>query len=225
MNNMMGVLLRFREELVCIVGDIRKISRSVKLSLLDQHTRRFLWRNMDTSIPPKTYVMNSVSFGDKPAGTIVQMVLRKTADMKRDQYPDVWQFILRSSYVVGILDSVASYEKAVELTKRIDYVLNFGGFKIKSWIVSGGYPGTNEVKEVEPQVPSDILYDSNHSVLLDDTFNTEDTNIQGHKVLGVRWDQRSDEIYFSVKLAFYTKYMKGEVVKADNSNSNCVPKD
>ena len=43
MNNLLGILLRFREEKIAIVGDIKKMYHSVKISILDQHTHRFLW--------------------------------------------------------------------------------------------------------------------------------------------------------------------------------------
>ena len=43
-NNLPGILLRFRENIVGVVGDISKMYHSVKLSLQDQHTHRFLDR-------------------------------------------------------------------------------------------------------------------------------------------------------------------------------------
>ena len=42
MNNMLGVLLRFRDRSVALVGDIKKMYHSIHLSILDQHTHRFL---------------------------------------------------------------------------------------------------------------------------------------------------------------------------------------
>ena len=70
LNDLLGILFRFRENKVVICGDIRKMYHSVKISILDQHTHRFLWRNMETYRDPDTYVMTAVSFDDKPAGNI-----------------------------------------------------------------------------------------------------------------------------------------------------------
>ena len=42
MNNMLGIILRFRGERVAITGDIRKMYHAVKIPLLDQHTHQFL---------------------------------------------------------------------------------------------------------------------------------------------------------------------------------------
>ena len=63
--------------------------------------------------------MTCVSFGDKPDGTISQLALRKTADLKKDIYPDVWEIIHGNTY---ILDSVSSVQQALELRKKVDEV-------------------------------------------------------------------------------------------------------
>ena len=88
LNNMVGVIIRFREEYICLSGDIKKMYHSVRICELDQHTHRFLWRNMNSSVAPDTYAMQCVSFGDKPAGTIAQLALRKTAEMSTEKYPE-----------------------------------------------------------------------------------------------------------------------------------------
>ena len=48
---------------------------AVKITELDQHTHRFLWRDMNQKIEPDVNVMTSVSFGDRPAGNIAIMAL------------------------------------------------------------------------------------------------------------------------------------------------------
>ena len=37
---------------------------------------------------PDTYVMKSVSFGDKPAGNIAIIALNKTAEMSKSEFPE-----------------------------------------------------------------------------------------------------------------------------------------
>ena len=54
------------------------------MSVLDQHTHRFLWRDVSQDSGTSTYVMTSVSFGDKTAGNIATVALRKTAEMQKD---------------------------------------------------------------------------------------------------------------------------------------------
>ena len=76
LNNLVGVLIRFRENQVALMGDIRKMYHTVKTKPIDQHTHRFLWRDMDTTREPDTYIIQRVSFGDKPSGTIATVALR-----------------------------------------------------------------------------------------------------------------------------------------------------
>ena len=88
-NNLVSILIRFREEAVGIIGDIRKMYHMIKIGLLDQLTHRFLWRNMECWRCPDTYVMTSVSFGDRPAGNIAIAALHKTAEINASQFPQV----------------------------------------------------------------------------------------------------------------------------------------
>ena len=66
LNNLLGVLMRFREERVAFVGDISKMFHSIEIPRIDQKTHRFLWRDLDTSKEPDTYVMTAVNMGDRP---------------------------------------------------------------------------------------------------------------------------------------------------------------
>ena len=54
LNNLLGVLLRFREEPVVMIGDIEKMFHSIDIPLLDQMTHRFLWRDLDERREPDT---------------------------------------------------------------------------------------------------------------------------------------------------------------------------
>ena len=95
-NNLLSVLIRFREGHFAVIGDIRKMYQAIRLSEVDQNTHRFLWRDLDTTRPPDTYIMTSVSFGDKPAGTIAVTALKKTAEMGKDDYPLASKVVLKN---------------------------------------------------------------------------------------------------------------------------------
>ena len=68
--------MRFREHEIALIGDIKKIYHSVKTTSVEQHTHRFLWRDMDKQKEPDTYVIQRVSFGDRPSGTIATVTLK-----------------------------------------------------------------------------------------------------------------------------------------------------
>lgn len=52
LNNLLGVLLRFREDHIGLTCDISKIYNSVRMSVFDQHCHRFLWRELETARAP-----------------------------------------------------------------------------------------------------------------------------------------------------------------------------
>ena len=60
---------------------------TVKTSELDQHSHRFLWRDMDSTREPDTYITQ------KPSGTIATIALRKTAEMTRNEHPEAADII------------------------------------------------------------------------------------------------------------------------------------
>ena len=137
LNDMLGVLLRFRQDYVAAVGDISKMYNAVHLSIVDQHVHRFVWRDLEMNERINHYILNTVTFGDKPSGTIAVVALRNTAKLMQGAYPSESKIITENSYADDILFSVESPEMAVEWVKNIDHILSQGSFKIKHWIVSG----------------------------------------------------------------------------------------
>ena len=145
LNNLVGLLIRWRENSVALVGDIRKMYNSVHLKEPEVHTHRFLWRDMDVSRPPDIYAVTRVNMGDKPAGTISTEALYRTADMFQKDSPSAAKLLKESSYVDDLLDSVASKQDALILAYEVETLLQKGGFKVKNWMFSGeNIPRSNE---------------------------------------------------------------------------------
>lgn len=75
------------------MGDVTKMYHAVKLEEVEQHTHRFVWRDMDTRREPDHYVLTSVTFGDKCSGAITILAMRKTAEMHESKFPRVNEII------------------------------------------------------------------------------------------------------------------------------------
>ena len=144
LNDLLGILIRFRENRIALIGDIKKMYHTVKTKTIEQHTHRFLWRDMNTETQPDTYVIQRVSFGDKPSGAIATVALRKTAEMGQDKYPKAAHVIKENTYMDDIIESVSDKEKAKKLAKDIENLLEEGSFKIKEWIFTND--GTDQTK-------------------------------------------------------------------------------
>ncbi|KAK3737988.1 hypothetical protein QZH41_001003 [Actinostola sp. cb2023] len=182
LNSLLGVLTRFRENDVVILGDIKKMYHSVKIGLVDQHTHRFLWRDLETNRDPDVYVIERVSFGDKPSGAIATLALRKTAEIGQEQYPQAAKTITDNTYMDDIIDSVSTQEEAKTLTKDIEELIKKGGFHIKCWT-------TSHVK--------------NEKALIDPTSSSKE------KVLGVLWNTIEDLLLFKIVQAMVQKESYG----------------
>tara|TARA_B110001454_G_scaffold196478_1_gene199376 strand:- start:542 stop:6220 length:5679 start_codon:yes stop_codon:yes gene_type:complete len=180
-NNLLGILLRFREERVAIAGDISKMYHTVKISELDQHTHRFLWRSMQTDAKPSIYVVSAVSFGDKPAGAIASLALRKTAEMYAEISPSAAKTITENSYVDDIVDSFCDESTATEVIQKSNEILAKGGFRIKEWTVSS-YPDHESVMKLG-----------------------QDSKETQSRVLGVGWNPSKDDLQFETKINFSAK--------------------
>ena len=174
-NSLLGVMMRFREERVAFIGDIRKMFHSITIPLKDQMTHRFLWRDFNESRLPDTYVITRVNFGDKPSGTIAIAALRKTADMYEAEYPEASRTIKDNSYVDDILDSVKDVKQAKSVTNDIDTVLANGNFFVKEWHISHDEQKENDehIRKVRPH------RDEKHE-----------------RVLGMVWNQHEDILSF-----------------------------
>ena len=119
LNNVDGILFRFRE-VVAAKGDVRKMYHKVKLRLMEQHVHRFYWRYCQLQKDPDTYVMTSVSFGDKPAG----------------KFPTAISVIKNNTYMDDVIDGFKDLQTAQTITAQIDEVIGKGDFQITEWFYS-----------------------------------------------------------------------------------------
>ncbi|XP_067051157.1 uncharacterized protein [Acropora muricata] len=180
LNDLFGVVLRFRENQVAFIGDISKMYHRIRIPEMDQHVHRFLWRNLQTHREPDVYVKTVLTFGDKPAPAMAQIALRKTAEEAKEAFPAAAQVIQNNTYMDDICDSVPTKEEARVLTRDIDSVLETGGFRVKGWV-------SNKVETLDAPCKGE---------------QKAATSLQGgnvEKVLGVVWDSSTDTFSFAVK--------------------------
>ena len=179
LNNILGLQLRFCEEAVAMMCDLAKMYHSIQLSLRDQMTHIFLWRDMKQDAPVQMYVMTALNFGDRPSGSIASAALDMTASMSENEYPEACKMIKNNSYMDDILNSVSTRAECDKLKTYVTSVLERRGFKIKEWITSG-----ERNQQAEPNLP--------------------DTHSSDERVLGVIYNPSTDEFKFKVNLKFST---------------------
>ena len=129
MNNLIGILLRWREEQVALIGDIRKMFHSIHLKPLKQHCHRFLQRNLEIDREPDVYVMTRVNMGDTPAPAFSTEAVYKTADMFETESPKAANLLKRSSYVDDLINSQPSTLEALKIVMKRRTCLQKGGLR------------------------------------------------------------------------------------------------
>ena len=67
---------------------------------------------MDITREPDTYVIQRISFGDKPSGTIATVALQKTAEMAIENYPRASELLINNTYMDDIITTLNNVETA-----------------------------------------------------------------------------------------------------------------
>ena len=129
LNNLFGVVLRFREQEVALVGDISKMYHRILIPEQDQHVHRFLWRDLETNREPDVYMKTVPTFGDKPAPAMAQIALRKTAQENCHANQEA-----ANVHMDDICHSVDTVQEAQKIATDLDSMLHNGGFKVKEWV-------------------------------------------------------------------------------------------
>lgn len=178
LNSLFGVLLRFREREVALLGDISKMYHRILIPVQDQHVHRFLWQNLETHREPDVYVKTVLTFGDKPAPAMAQTALKKTAKENASGYPEAAEVLQKNTYMDDICDSVNTVAEAKQLAKDLDIILKTGGFNVKGWISNKSL----EDHEQSEKPAEMAVFRENVA----------------EKVLGMAWNNQADTLTFNV---------------------------
>ena len=199
--NLLGVLLRFREEPVAFVGDISKMYLQISLPEEDTHVHRFLWRNLDTTRQPTTYALQRVTFGDKPSPDMASFVMLKIADDNAEDNPNAAKILRKDRYMDDLIHSCPTPGKAIQSIKELDRVLATGSFQIKEWLSS-----SNAVQQSLNSYQKNLNMKSHLTTPV--TMDGE----KGVKTLGVGWNPRTDVLSFAVKETTTGKFTKRTIL-------------
>ena len=130
-----GVLLRFREESIALVGDIEQMYHQVRVISKDQASLSFLWREMQQDRPPDTYNMLVTIFGAKCSPASVNFALRKTASDHEecDVSRRAADAVRRNFYMDDFLETEKSVEDAKTMREEVTELFAKGGFRLTKW--------------------------------------------------------------------------------------------
>jgi hypothetical protein len=177
-NKLMGVLLRFREESVAVMGDIEAM-----VPPNDQDCLRFFWwpeGNVDEK--PVVYKMNVHLFGAVSSPSCCNLALHKTAENNRYEFGDeVSDAILKNFYVDDFLKSVNLESTAISIVQKVSALCLRGGFRLRKWISSS----RNVIESIPDENRSkDLSFDK----------------LPVERALGVCWNVENDTFGFKISI-------------------------
>ena len=191
-NNLMHVLLRFRQYCYAVVADVEGMYLQVRIPPGDRNVLRFLWRE-DPHLPVEQYRMTSHLFGGVWCSASSTFALRKTvADFPCSDL--VRKSIVRNMYVDDLLTSVPTFDEAREVVEGCRAVLKQGGFNLTKFM-------SND---------SDLLQSVSSG---DSTPDAKDITAEGNcRALGIRWDVSNDVFTYSSPDFGDTRYISKRVM-------------
>ena len=189
MNNLVGVLTRFRLENIALVADIEAMFHQVMVAPEDRDALRFLWwPGGDLAEMPRVYRMAVHLFGATSSPSCASFCLKRVLEeCGEDCSMRTKEIISRSFYVDKCLASVSSEEQAVRVIAELRQVLSRCGFNLTKWISNS--------ETVLATIPSENRAEGAKLLSLEGSCK--------ERVLGVQWEVASDCL--CVKIAIPNK--------------------
>ena len=183
-SSLIGVLLRFRQEPIAFMSDIKSMFYQVQVAKEDRDFLRFLWwTNGDLTKKAVEYRMTVHLFGAVSSPSCASYALRKTADDHRSSFEeDVVDTVHNNFYVDDCLKSSPSVEEAVQTVKYLTDLCKKGGFCLTQWV--------SNRREVLQTIP-----EQEHSKNVR-TLNLDRDHLPMERALGLQWCMESDTFNF-----------------------------
>ena len=187
-NQIIGLLLRFREEHVGVMGDIEAMFHQVKVPDTQCSFLKFLWwEDSDTSTEIIAYEMTAHVFGGSKSLSCSNFALRKTTMDNEELYgKDIATILERNFYADDMLKSFPTAKEAITVIRQVKYLRSNGGFNLTKFISNN----TTVLKSIPD--------DSQRTAIKDEELALG--CLPEDKALGVKWNTEKDTLEFTIKL-------------------------
>ncbi|KAJ8980871.1 hypothetical protein NQ317_001335, partial [Molorchus minor] len=174
-DDLMSILLRFREYNIVVCADISKMYRMKAKG----HCKKIFWRSSPEEEIAE-YTLNTVTYGTKSAPFLAIRCLNQLGVGNMESYPNAANVIIHDFYVDDMLSGATTAAEAVQLSKEVNSILKSGCFELRKWVSN------------DPQVLEQISSDCASSDRI--VFGEKDKN----KTLGVLWCFKLDVLMYRI---------------------------
>ncbi len=187
-SSLAGVLVRFRQEPIAVIADIKSMFFQIKIPEAHQRYLKFVWwPDGDTRIAPLDYQMTVHLFGATSSPSSANFALHQTALDNESRFGyDARQTLLRNFYVDDLLKSLPDVETATRQISAVYNMCKSGGFQLTKFV-------SNDERSLE-YIPIEDRAEPTSRVNL-----ASDSDLM-QTVLGVCWLVATDELSFKLAL-------------------------
>ncbi|XP_034076932.1 uncharacterized protein LOC117549272 [Gymnodraco acuticeps] len=185
-NTLIGVLMRFRKDLVAITADVQHMFHCFVVKKEHRDFLRFLWyRNNDLDSDIVEYRMRVHVFGNSPSPAVAIYGLRRAAREEENDFGgDARRLVEREFYVDDLLKSCPTEGEAISVLKRAQEMLAVSNLRLHK-------VASNRQAVIDAFSPEDRAKDIQERNLFSDDMPLQRT-------LGVTWSITADTFMFQV---------------------------
>lgn len=178
------IIMRWRRHPVALIADIVKMYRQVKVAAEDTDYQRVLWKD-EAGI--QHYRMLRVTFGTASAPYLAVRTLHQLAQDEVQSFPMVAERIIKDFYMDDLMTGCQTVDEGLKVYKEMNEIMKKGCFELQKW-------ATNS-KELMQRMGEDLKDVRDN---LEIGKGKEGTEVK--KVLGLSWNQSTDEFEYTVRL-------------------------
>ncbi|XP_013175644.1 PREDICTED: uncharacterized protein LOC106123780 [Papilio xuthus] len=180
-DDLLSILLRFRQHKYVISADIEKMYRAINVTPKQRCLQQIIFRE-DPKLPLKTYKLNTVTYGTASAPYLATKCLTSLASNASNE--NIKRSILQDFYVDDYLSGGDTILQVVHLSTEVRSILSSAQFHLRKW------------KSNSPEILSQVLGVSS----CENSLNFAENKDTPHKTLGLFWLCNSDHLSFSVNI-------------------------
>lgn len=171
LEDLCGLLLRFRTHNICIIADIEKAFLQVSLKELDRDVTRFLWlkdpKNQQTENNLQIYRFCRLPFGIISSPFLLTATINYHLDSTDSP---VAKKIKNDIYVDNLITGVSSVEEGTDLYSQVKQIFNKASMNLRDWVTNS--------EALQSQIPKEDRANSTENI----------------SVLGINWNLKNDTI-------------------------------
>lgn len=176
------IIMRWRRYPICLVADIIKMYRQVKVTESHTDYQRFVWRENPNEELQHLRLLR-VTFGTASAPYLAVRALQQVAHDDGKHFPLAAERVLQEFYMDDFMSGCYSVQEGKQVYVEMTQLLSGGGFSLQKWS-SNSEEILKEINEGQEDNRENL------KLKIDDVM----------KILGLTWNRKSDEFEYAVQL-------------------------